>query len=247
MSLTAARHIGNSALTASQLAIQVAGNNMANAATVGFHRQSVHMAPMRGESVGRRVQAGQGVLLQTVRREIDTALQSRYRDSMSQHSGDLIDQRFLTSIETIQNELSDNDLSSLLSTFFSGFSELANNPEDGAVRNVVIHYRSGVELPPDRADDIDSRWVERILATDQQRHAKPLSEHREDDQKVGGCCRDYALLTVAALRRKGVPARTRVGFASYFFEGFHPDHVLAETWEFDGEAWQCVQACEPGG
>ena len=144
MSLNGALQVGRSALAASQAAIQVAGNNMANAATVGFHRQSVHMAPMRGESVGRRVQAGQGVLLQTVRREIDTALQSRYRDSMSQHSGDLIDQRFLTSIETIQNELSDNDLSSLLSTFFSGFSELANNPEDGAVRNVVIQQGRNV-------------------------------------------------------------------------------------------------------
>jgi Transglutaminase-like superfamily len=109
-----------------------------------------------------------------------------------------------------------------------------------AVRNVLIHYRSGVELPKDRAADIDCRWVERILATDQQRHPKPLTEHREDKEKVGGCCRDYALLTVAALRSKGIPARTRVGFASYFFEGFHPDHVLAEVW--DGGRWRFVDA-----
>ena len=138
MSLNGALQVGRSALTASQAAIQVAGNNMANAATVGFHRQSIHMAPAPGETVGSRIQAGQGVQLQTIRREIDTALQSRYRDASSQHSGDVIDQQFLTSIETVQNELSDNDLSSLLSTFFNGFSELANNPEDGAVRNVVV-------------------------------------------------------------------------------------------------------------
>jgi hypothetical protein len=31
------------------------------------------------------------------------------------------------------------------------------------------------------------------------------------------------------------------------FGGFDADHVLAETWEFDGETWQCVLACEPGG
>src|SRR5262249_49732426 len=53
-----------------------------------------------------------------------------------------------------------------------------------AVRNVIIHYRSGVELPADRASDIDSRWVERILATDQERHGRPLRERREDKEKV---------------------------------------------------------------
>jgi hypothetical protein len=31
------------------------------------------------------------------------------------------------------------------------------------------------------------------------------------------------------------------------FGGFDADHVLAETWEFDGEGWQCVLACESGG
>lgn len=110
----------------------------------------------------------------------------------------------------------------------------------GAARNVLVHYRSGVELPEDRAADIDSRWVERILATDQERHPKPLTEHRADEDRVGGCCRDFALLTVAALRQRGVPARTRVGFATYFFEGFHPDHVLAEVW--DGGRWRFVDA-----
>lgn len=109
-----------------------------------------------------------------------------------------------------------------------------------AVRNVVIHYRSGVELPAERAGDIDSRWVERILATDQQRHPEPLSEQREDAEKVGGCCRDYSLMTVAALRQKGVPARSRVGFATYFFEGFRVDHVLAEIW--DGGRWRFVDS-----
>ena len=53
MSLNGALQVGRSALVASQAAIQVAGNNMANAATVGFHRQSIHMAPAGSEIVGR--------------------------------------------------------------------------------------------------------------------------------------------------------------------------------------------------
>ena len=28
------------------------------------------------------------------------------------------------------------------------------------------------------------------------------------------------------------------------FGGFDADHVLADTWEFDGERWQCVLGCE---
>lgn len=109
-----------------------------------------------------------------------------------------------------------------------------------AVRNVVIHYKSGVELPKERESDIDSRWIERILATDQERHPEPITEARDDKEKVAGCCRDYALLAVSALRRKGIPARTRVGFATYFFDGFHVDHVLAEVW--DGGRWRFVDA-----
>lgn len=125
-------------MVAAQAGMSVAGNNMANAATVGFHRQTLQLAPTRGEIIGRNAQVGRGVNINSIHREIDVALQSRYRDAVSQHSGNMVDQRFLTSIETLQNELTDNDLSSAMSVFFNSFSELANNPEDNAVRSVVI-------------------------------------------------------------------------------------------------------------
>ncbi len=31
------------------------------------------------------------------------------------------------------------------------------------------------------------------------------------------------------------------------FGGFDADGVLSDTWEFDGESWQCVLECENGG
>jgi hypothetical protein len=108
------------------------------------------------------------------------------------------------------------------------------------VRNVLIHYRSGVEIPPEHLAEIDNRWIDRILATDQSRHPHPLDVHRDDTQKVAGCCRDYSLLTVATLRQHGIAARCRVGFATYFFEGFNVDHVLAEVW--DGGRWRFVDS-----
>ncbi len=144
MSLNGALEVGRSAIVASQAAIQVAGNNMANAATKGYHRRTVHLAAARDEIITQRQFVGTGVQLQQIRREVDTALESRFRDATSQEHNALINQRFLSAIETLQQELSDNDLSSELSTFFNGFSELANNPEDHAVRTLVV--QQGVTL-----------------------------------------------------------------------------------------------------
>jgi hypothetical protein len=114
------------------------------------------------------------------------------------------------------------------------------------VRNVLVHYRAaGIDFQGKRLAEIDSRWVEHILATDQSRHDAPLSEPRTQYERVATCCRDYTLLTVAALRHRGVPARSRVGFAEYFETGFSSDHVIVEHW--NGDRWVFTDAeLEPG-
>jgi hypothetical protein len=105
-----------------------------------------------------------------------------------------------------------------------------------AVRNLVVHYRAaGITFTGPRLAEIDSRWVSRILELDQERFAAPLDRPRPEADRVVGCCRDFALLTVAALRRRGVPARTRVGFSPYFAEDWNYDHVVAEVW--NGRRW----------
>ncbi|HAW94641.1 MAG TPA: hypothetical protein DCX60_00045, partial [Phycisphaerales bacterium] len=45
MSLNGALQVGQSAIIASQAALGVAGNNMANAATPGYHRQRIGILP----------------------------------------------------------------------------------------------------------------------------------------------------------------------------------------------------------
>lgn len=106
----------------------------------------------------------------------------------------------------------------------------------GIVRNLLYHYRAdGIEVPDDRRGDIDSRWAASILGLDALRHPAPVDVPRAKADRVAGCCRDYTLLTVAALREQGIPARGRVGFAGYLGEGFHYDHVIVERW--DGSRW----------
>jgi Transglutaminase-like superfamily len=114
------------------------------------------------------------------------------------------------------------------------------------VRNVLIHYRGGMDFTADRLAEVDNRWIERLLETDHQRNGTRLTAPREPTDRVVGCCRDFALLTIAALRHQGVPARSRVGFAPYFAPGFHHDHVILEYW--DGARWVAVDAeLDPAG
>ena len=114
------------------------------------------------------------------------------------------------------------------------------------VRNVVVHHwADGLTFTGDRLAEVDHRWLDRMLAADQRRFAGPLSAPRPQAGRVVGCCRDFTLLTVAALRRRGVPARSRVGFAAYFAPDFHYDHVVVEY--HDGDRWRWADAMlEPG-
>lgn len=106
------------------------------------------------------------------------------------------------------------------------------------VRNVIVHYRAGgVELPDDRLEEVNCRWVDRILDTDQSRFPLPLAAERPAVDRVAGCCRDHTLLSVAVLRQHGIPSRSRVGFASYFAPDWHHDHVLVEYWNGDRWVW----------
>jgi flagellar hook-associated protein 1 FlgK len=104
----------------------------------------VHLSPLRDEQAGFNQFVGTGVRLGSIQREIDTALQARLRDAISDTSAKSMDQRYLTALETLQNELTDNDLSSLLSQFFNSFSEVANNPTDNAVRAVAIQQGQSI-------------------------------------------------------------------------------------------------------
>lgn len=114
------------------------------------------------------------------------------------------------------------------------------------IRNLVIHYRGGgIEFTGERYEEINHRWVEAMLATDQKRNGTALAVPREPVDRIVGCCRDYTLLTVSALRHKGIPARSRIGFSSYFAQGFNHDHVVVEYW--NGDRWVMVDSqLEPG-
>ncbi len=144
MSLNGALQVGRSSIMASQTAMQVAGNNMANASTPGFNRQTARLATTIPQSWGNNQSIGTGLQVTRIARTVDTALQGRVRSALSDENGAAIDQRFLLAVESVRNELGDANLSSRLNAFFSSFSELANNPNDEALRSVVVQQASGL-------------------------------------------------------------------------------------------------------
>jgi hypothetical protein len=53
------------------------------------------------------------------------------------------------------------------------------------------------------------------------------------ERRTPGTCRDFALMTCSALRERGVPARVRCGFATYFPANPFEDHWVCEHWRED--------------
>jgi hypothetical protein len=84
-----------------------------------------------------------------------------------------------------------------------------------------------------------TKWMlDHLLAQDGQ----PLSVGRPVDARLVGVCRHFAVLVVAMLRAKGVPARARCGFATYFNPGHFEDHWVGEYWNAPEARWVLVDA-----
>jgi len=59
----------------------------------------------------------------------------------------------------------------------------------------------------------------------------PLTDVREPANRVVGTCRHFAVMSCALLRHRGIAARVRCGFATYFQPGKAVDHWITEYWD----------------
>jgi flagellar hook-associated protein 1 FlgK len=137
-SLSSALNIANSALNVEQAAINVTGNNIANVGNANYARETAETSPGVDYQQQQGIFIGTGVDLTGVQRQVDDALNSRLRSSNSDASAASTTQTWLGQVQSTLNALSGSDLSSQMSTFFTGWSNLANNPTDTGQRQVVI-------------------------------------------------------------------------------------------------------------
>lgn len=187
MGLTSSLLIGQSALAASQLALQVTGNNIANVGTKGYHRQSALLTPVRGGQESGRAFIGRGVRVSEVRRAIDPALQDRLRNGISDEQSASIDRSVLSQVESLMNELTGNDVSSELGKFFSAFSELANNPSAAVTRSSVVEQGASLasRLRQLRSSLVEARrQIESQLSTNVNRADTLLDQIADLNQQV---------------------------------------------------------------
>jgi flagellar hook-associated protein 1 len=130
--------IGRSAISAYQAALAVTGQNIANVGNPNYTRQSAHLSALAGGHGALGFAAGAGVTMSHLQRHFDVALEDRLRNSLSTMSAAELQQAYLTQVETIYAELTDQDLSTALGDLYGSFGALQTTPEDSGARNIVI-------------------------------------------------------------------------------------------------------------
>ena len=130
-------NIGVSGVTASRLAIEVTGENMANVNTAGYSRQITHFET--GPTITSRGFAlGTGVNVASVQRSYDALLQRQIVDANSSQQQALTRQKAMNQIEPLFNELASNGLGDAVQRFFGAWQDLSVNPSGAPERQALL-------------------------------------------------------------------------------------------------------------
>ncbi len=127
-----------SGLSAAQQAFGIIGNNIANAATEGYHRQSLNLTPALTTQIGETVLGG-GVDIGEITRAIDSLLEKeifRQNSSFTCISQEL---NTLKSVETVFGELSsESGLNAAIEEYFNALNELSAHPSEIIYQEQVV-------------------------------------------------------------------------------------------------------------
>ena len=129
-------------LTAAQQGMNVAGQNIANAATEGYTRQRVQQsslaAPAQGMFGVSTPAAGQGVSVDAIARLGSSVLDGGVRTAGAQAGYAGARSAALQSIEGVLQEPGDNGISASLQEFWAGWQGAANQPGEPAPAGVLL-------------------------------------------------------------------------------------------------------------
>jgi len=129
-------------LTAAQQGMNVAGQNIANAATEGYTRQRVQQssiaAPAQGLFGSGRPEAGNGVSVDGIARLGSSFLDGSVRSTAAQSGYAGARSTALQGIEGILQEPGENGISTALQGFWSAWQGAANHPNDSAAKGLVL-------------------------------------------------------------------------------------------------------------
>ena len=119
----------------------------------------------------------------------------------------------------------DEDVAPLLAGLPSTVLELC-----AAAQGLVVlpDLAPGFGIPDERGGERSIRPVSDILRALLTLDDRPVEQPREWTHRVVGTCRHFSVLSCAFLRHRGIAARSRCGFASYFVPGRFVDHWVVE-------------------
>ncbi len=143
MSLSSSIQMAAASLQANDIALQVVGQNIANANTPGYTREFVNFTPGPSQTNGALVQ-GTGVQVLSITQQVNTFLEGQLRAAnANQASADTLKGTY-TQLENIVGALnSGSNLSSAMNQFFNSISDVLNQPGDeSAYQSAVLQGQS---------------------------------------------------------------------------------------------------------
>ncbi|GHT11799.1 flagellar hook-associated protein 1 [Planctomycetales bacterium] len=140
-------HQASNALSASQLGLQVAGQNLSNAQTPGYVRENLILETGTSRRLGNGTIIGTGVQVAGVVQVLDKFLEERLRHSTSDAFASGTQEKYYTQLEALLNETTESDLSTEINEFFNSIDNVQNHPEDVTYREMVAE--TGVRLTND--------------------------------------------------------------------------------------------------
>jgi flagellar hook-associated protein 1 len=134
-----------SGLVAEQTALDTAGNNIANANTEGYSRETALMEPNPpipipaiSAQTGEGAQLGAGVTVATITRIRNGYLDSQYRTQNSSLGAATADAEVLERAQAAFNEPSSAGIATQLSKFWSAWNSLAESPSSKPAKDEVV-------------------------------------------------------------------------------------------------------------
>ena len=150
--------IGTRALQANLVALQTAGNNIANVNTPGYSRQDVVLQAVQGQFTGSGY-IGKGVNVQTIERNFSEFLTRQATLASSTQSADTIRASKLSQLEGIFSGGA-NGLGAAVNDMLNAFSDVATAPTDLTARTVALtridETAARMRSASQRLDDLQS-------------------------------------------------------------------------------------------
>ena len=146
-----------SSLTASQYALSVSSNNVANAGTEGYRRLSV----TQSESIVIDTAAGSvgtGVTAEEAQRAFDEYIERMYLSEYAEEERWATQAQWLGYVENIVNQADESGVNDALAEYFQAWSDLAANPDDEATREALLGVTETLNsILKDMSEDLEQQ------------------------------------------------------------------------------------------